>query len=162
MIWGCCKAITFSTEAVLQRCDVRILWPFDFWHAIASSESYSAVEEPVPTLFNESASTKDLYKINSPFSFSLDSHKLHYESGLKTTSWNAELIQEGIYLTAQMCALINKFLLPSMTEICLRTPKQFLDAIASPSSYPCGWVGEWVSQWLIVSDFLSLSAIVDN
>ena len=28
----------------------------------------------------------------------------------------------------------------------------FLDAIASPSSYPCQWVSEWVSQWLIVSD----------
>ena len=96
MIWGCCKAITFSTEAVLQRCDVRILWPFDFWHAIASSESYSAVEEPVPTLFNESASTKDLYKINSSFSFSpfsLEGHKLHYESGLKITSQKSELVQ---------------------------------------------------------------------
>ena len=32
----------------------------------------------------------------------------------------------------------------------------FLDAIASPSTYPCQWVSEWVSewvgQWLIVSD----------
>ena len=27
----------------------------------------------------------------------------------------------------------------------------FLDAIASPSSYPCQSVSEWVSQWLIVS-----------
>ena len=28
----------------------------------------------------------------------------------------------------------------------------FLDAIASPSTYPCQSVSEWVSQWVIVSD----------
>ena len=28
----------------------------------------------------------------------------------------------------------------------------FLDAIASPSTYPCQWVGQSVSQWVIVSD----------
>ena len=26
----------------------------------------------------------------------------------------------------------------------------FLDGIASPSSYPCHWVGQWVSGWLLV------------
>ena len=36
----------------------------------------------------------------------------------------------------------------------------FLDAIASPSSYPCGSVSGWVGQWVIVSDFPSLSAVV--
>ena len=38
----------------------------------------------------------------------------------------------------------------------------FLDAIASPSSYPCKvsvgeWVSEWVSEWLIVSDWRKLT-----
>ena len=28
----------------------------------------------------------------------------------------------------------------------------FLDAIASPSTYPCQWVGESFRQWVIVSD----------
>ena len=28
----------------------------------------------------------------------------------------------------------------------------FLDAIASPSTYPCQSVSEWVSEWVIVSD----------
>ena len=27
-----------------------------------------------------------------------------------------------------------------------------LDAIASTSTYPCQWVGQWVSEWFIVSD----------
>ena len=49
--------ILFHRSCVATGCDVRILWPltFDFWHAIASSESYSPVEEPAPTLSNESA-----------------------------------------------------------------------------------------------------------
>ena len=29
---------------------------------------------------------------------------------------------------------------------------KFLDAIVSPSSYPCQSVDQWVSQWFIVSD----------
>ena len=28
----------------------------------------------------------------------------------------------------------------------------FLDAVESPSSYPCHSLGQWVSQWFIVSD----------
>ena len=36
----------------------------------------------------------------------------------------------------------------------------FLDAITTPSSYSCGSVSGWVGQWVIVSDFPSLSAVV--
>ena len=43
-IWRCCKAKTFSTTTLLQPCDVCILWIFDLLHAIASSESFLAVE----------------------------------------------------------------------------------------------------------------------
>ena len=28
----------------------------------------------------------------------------------------------------------------------------FLDAMASPNTYTCQWVGRWVRQWFIVSD----------
>ena len=33
----------------------------------------------------------------------------------------------------------------------LRICDSFLDAIASPSSYPCQSVGQWVSEWVIDS-----------
>ena len=43
-IWRCCKAKTFSTKTLIKPCDVCILWIFDLSHAIASSESFLAVE----------------------------------------------------------------------------------------------------------------------
>ena len=36
----------------------------------------------------------------------------------------------------------------------------FLDAIASSSCYPCEWVSQSVSEWVIISDLPSISAIV--
>ena len=77
--------ILFHRSCVATGCDVRILWPltFDFWHAIASSESYSPVEEPDPTLANESAPRKDFCKnmfSNSASHFQAIRHKLQGHS----------------------------------------------------------------------------------
>ena len=58
MIWRCCKAINFSTKTLLQPSDVRILCPFDFSHAIAPSENYSAVEKSQPYTFRGKSSIR--------------------------------------------------------------------------------------------------------
>ena len=51
--------------------------------------------------------------------------------------------------------VLTKFKHIFSTDVPFRT-HVFLDAIASSSCYPC----EWVSQWVIISDLPSISAIV--
>ena len=43
------------------------------------------------------------------------------------------------------------FVFPSWNKVVFHLFLLFLDAIASPSSYPCQSVGQWVSQWVIDS-----------
>ena len=53
-------------------------------------------------------------------------------------------------------SLISTFLLVSFTNFYKTLSKSFrrlfLNVIASPSTYPCQWVSEWVSGSMIVSD----------